>query len=270
VADLDADGDLDLASLNEMTNDLTIYFQTGPRQFDGPLRLGGAGVIDGGGAFEAVDLEGDGDVDLLCTGAAFGPQLTLFRQEGGGTFAAPVGIGAQVFISSFGLDVIDLDADGALDIVLGPNEGPIVFYQASDGSFEAPVLLAPGLISRSIADLDGDGRLDVMATGRTDGPARVLYQLAPRTFTAPHVLAPAAEFLSSPHDLDADGDLDFVVQQSTAFSVLFQLAPRRFSTLRPIEGSLFLDAADLDADGDLDIVGRGASPNEIVVHWGGR
>jgi len=110
-------------------------------------------------------------------------------------------------------------------------------------------------------------------SGGAPQPAQVLYQTAPRTFTGPFVLDHEAENLR-PTDLDADGDLDFIAVSSSSpfYHFSFQLAPRRFSSLAPIEGVFVLsDAADVDSDGDVDLVYRGYSAlDQVVIRWGGR
>jgi hypothetical protein len=76
--DLEGDGDLDLVSANEFGNDLTAFRQLTPARFDPvPLVLGGFPTTSRPESLVVVDLDGDGDPDLL-TANANGDDLTVF------------------------------------------------------------------------------------------------------------------------------------------------------------------------------------------------
>ena len=84
--DLDGDGDVDIASANELGDDVTIFFQTAPGVFDRlPLVLADSTALDSPGGLEAADLDGDGDADLVSANALSG-SLTLFEQTAPGVY----------------------------------------------------------------------------------------------------------------------------------------------------------------------------------------
>jgi hypothetical protein len=69
IADLDRDGDLDLVWVNLFSDNVTVFFQRCPGVFDPvPLALGGPPTIDGPVSVAAVDIDGDGDVDIVSGG----------------------------------------------------------------------------------------------------------------------------------------------------------------------------------------------------------
>jgi hypothetical protein len=64
LADLNQDGALDLASANEGSDDVTLFFQEADLKFASPLALGGGGASQGPRELLAADMDRDGDLDL--------------------------------------------------------------------------------------------------------------------------------------------------------------------------------------------------------------
>ena len=130
------------------------------------------------------DLDGDGDLDLLL-GKSSG-EIEYLRNEG--TAAAPRFVLAS---ERFGdIDVgrrsrpwlVDLDGDGDLDLLVGGEDG-VVWLWRNEGSTREPHfvpdpavhLVLPPLAAPSAADLDGDGRPELVIGGVAGG--LLLYRL---------------------------------------------------------------------------------------------
>jgi len=82
AADLDGDGDLDLASANQLGDSLSIFLQTSPGRFiphpRGPLSLGGnESPLNHPQSVAAMDIDGDGDVDLISANT-LSENITIF------------------------------------------------------------------------------------------------------------------------------------------------------------------------------------------------
>ncbi len=220
MADVDGDGDLDLLLAD--TNDydgggggITLYRNGGSGTFaDALLASGIHGALD----VKVLDLEADGDPDLLFANDYFG--LGLLENDGTGAFQDKSSRlpGATAFLDEILWSVAaDLDADGDVDLagaVRPTYPGmPFAFWYAGDGagSFGDASARIPQSIARpragsfetcAAADLDGDGDLDLVGQRsllENDGAGRL--SRSHRSIESPGGVAAFA-------DLDLDGDLD--------------------------------------------------------------
>ncbi len=277
AADLDRDGDRDLASANFDDDTITVFWQEAPGTFDpSPLILGDGSAV---GPSRAADLDGDGDLDLA---TAWG-DVRYFRQVAPGSFDPDPVVVAELRypFGASSVHAADVDGDGDLDLVVEIVSFPdpsrlAVFLQVSPGIFD-PQPLAAGdpaadgsLQSPVAADLDGDGDQDLVACSPTG--IRVLAQTSPGTYTGESVAieSPAGGAFPSlvAADLDSDGDLDLGCTDFAGTLNLFLQARPGVFAADPITlggkpetvGAMFLVAADLDGDLDLDL----ASANRIA------
>jgi len=154
IADLDGDGDNDIASRAATTNQLAVRLQTSPGVFAAtPAVVPMTGTL---AALAAADLDGDGDLDLVLGAAG---ALSIALQTTPGVFA-PQPLSAT---SCGSIAIADLDADGRPDIVADLNGVLNVFRQVGRGTFRAlGTTIANNIGALSTADVDGDGFVDVV------------------------------------------------------------------------------------------------------------
>ncbi len=162
-ADLDDDGDVDLAVCNGYSNDVSVLLNNGSGVFvlQTPLH-----PVDESPQFLATrDLTGDGIADIV-TVNSIGESVSLLAGIGDGSFAPAVHttVAGQF---PYGLQVIDLDGDDDLDLVL-PIRGASAWqpiWNDATGVFTAGALHFGGTHCHTVgaADWDGDGDIDVAA-----------------------------------------------------------------------------------------------------------
>ncbi len=124
--------------------------------------LGGANVACG-------DVDGDGEGEILVSaGPGGGPHVTIHESDGTmiGNFMAY----AQTFRGGIKIDTIDLNGDGKMEIITGPEHGgPHVQiftgwgHQLTPGIFAFDANFGGGLAVAG-GDIDGDGRDEMLVT----------------------------------------------------------------------------------------------------------
>jgi len=238
AADFDGDGDLDLVVAAfgwRKTGSLLLLEQ---RSTAGAAPVFEARPLDPRtGAIHALpaDMNRDGRSDIVVLFAQEHETVAAYINEGGGRFRTETVYAApHPNWGSSGIQVVDLDKDGDLDVllthgdtfddlILKPYHG--IQWLENRGTFpyvEHTLASLPGVHRAEAADLDGDGDLDVIAVARApnagDGTASKLASVVwleqgkPGEFRR-HTL----EMGSPTHatmdagDFDLDGDIDFVV-----------------------------------------------------------
>jgi RHS repeat-associated protein len=269
--DFDGDGILDLVTANRDYGSLSLLIGQDDGAFHSPsqLNLGGSySPLD----VAVGDLNGDGNLDLITIAApSFGNVIAVaFLGVGDGTFTEA----SSLPVSTFGYDpetrlhVGDFDEDGDLDVLASATYRVQLLRNDGAANFLSSELLLEATGPVAVGDVDGDGDLDIVTSNIPgeiqskvflNNGAGEFPQSLPLTFPANSIQS-AIELA----DLNGDGDLDLVVQQSVGLehtlSVLLGAGDGSFSAAAVIaqtgssnSDTYSLAVGDVDGDGDVDI-----------------
>ena len=216
VADMNGDGKADII-LESTNNSLAVLLGNGNGTFQAAqvtnLTYGIYGDLAVG------DFNKDGKMDLAVpSGSGY---VSILFGNGNGTFLPPVNINIPTS-SPQGVKTADLNGDGNLDlIVANGNKGITVLLGTAAGVFQAPVSYASSATFNSsspnpstlvIGDIDGDGKVDVIALNYNFGTVAVLKGNGDGTFQAPVEYATSeSPFNGAALDLNADGAVDLII-----------------------------------------------------------
>jgi hypothetical protein len=228
-----------------------------------PLLVGSvvSRVLPGAAGEVAIgDLDGDGRPDLaVATGA---PNVTVFLDP----LAVADGLANMSMYAVPGLACGDLDGDGDLDLAMSRATDIRTLLNAGDGTFPTRSFVAQtgAFTSSRIADLDGDGANDVVASRGDRGAVAAFRGTGGGAFAAPVDLAVDSPGAPAPADVDGDGHLDVLLLDGTgAIQVLRNGGDGALASKAPIAaaggGLLAFASGDIDGDGLPDIAAIDAS-----------
>ena len=229
-----------------------------------------------------VDLDGDGDLDVVISNDRPDPKL-VYLNDGKGRFQAGTTFGKAEW-STRNASVADLNGDGLPDIVVanrtggGPGANYLCLNRGA-GKFDEDCLAFSQESATTItpADFNRDGRIDLLVPHR-DGGQSYLYinegGAGPTFRKVPFGPSDAAVRVSEAADLDADGRLDIVtVGERSGVTIFFGQDAEKFSPGVPAYAAnkvpYALAVGDVNRDGAIDIlVGNIEAPSIVLVNDG--
>jgi hypothetical protein len=263
IADMDNNGWPDILRQHYSDDFISILYQDSVMTFRNEI-LERSWDNTGGSQMAVGDLDGDNDLDLVFPeNGNIDGDISWFENIAGKLHRHYLYSEIQSGrIAKFG----DLDGDGDLDVVACSadefNRDDEIFWYENRGEtgfsewrIDDDLKFPADL---ELADLDGDGALEVIATARDDndllwykkeGPAWKKFQVEDNA-NQPYGCAVA--------DIDRDNDKDLALCSSADNKVYWYLNNGAGSfTRRVVDPNLAgpheIEAADLDADGDLDL-----------------
>ncbi len=219
----------------------------------------------------AVDIDGDGDTDVLGTADGSNAVL-LWLNDGNDPIYWTVQVIDAPYAGANALAAGDLDGDGNIDVVaMAASYSNKLTWWQNDG--EQPIGWTERVIATQfldpwgvdLADVDGDGRTDVLGAA-WDGreiswwrnlpgdPIDWTKQVIGSNFAGAHGVRAA--------DIDGDGLVDVVGAAATAHQIVWwrndgsdPIIWTQYPIRTGFNGARAAHPADIDGDGDNDVVG---------------
>lgn len=290
VVDIDGDGDLDIILAREFQPNV-ILRNDGAGRFEDVSeqllpRVAQRWTRDSEDVGVA-DFNGDGLLDIVFVSEDDFVN-ELFLQQPGGAFVDGTDGLRGAMGKTNALLVIDLNADGIPDLLLGNEGRNLALRGLGDGSFEDATddhlpLLADTTQDIEAGDIDGDGDLDLVEGN--EGRPRILINNGAGVFTdessARMDLVPGGEQTREVAlgDVDGDGDLDLAMANvgfppvggDRTDRLLLNDGSGRFEDVTAARWvvderhTLDVDFVDIDGDCDLDAIRCFAFPGGLSV-----
>lgn len=176
VADINGDGRDDIVSL--ATGGISVLLSDGDGTFTNSASFSPIGTFNH--SLSLGDFNGDGKYDFVAQDSPSG-DLYLYTGNGDGTFSAGQNIGNAWY--GYGSACGDINRDGKDDLVIGTLGGTYAFVSQANGTFAKSQIATGDSRSVALADLDGDGYLDVMSGILGTRSMKVLMGSGTGTFT---------------------------------------------------------------------------------------
>ena len=275
AADANGDGKVDLFVTNANSSTVSVLLGNGDGSFQAPQTYAtGPGPV----GIATADVNGDGKADLLVTNNSSNT-VSVLLGNGDGTFQAQQTYATG--ISPQGITTADVNGDGKVDLLVANafDNTVGVLLGNGDGTFQVQQAYrtggtSPGTARITTADVNRDGKVDILVTEVNTNIVSVLLGNGDGTFQAPQTYAtgPGPQGVTTA-DVNGDGNVDLMVAnwRSNNVSVLLGNGDGTFQaqqTYATGNNPFGITTADVNGDGKTDLVVTNQGSDTVSVLLG--
>lgn len=279
IADVDGDGDLDILVATYKGNRLLLFLNDGESSPQWVLQEIAAD-FEGAHDVEAVDMDNDGDLDLVAA-AAEGDLLRWYRNDGGIPIQWQQLLITDNVFYPCRIHPVDMDQDGNMDVVCaayGSAAGPssVTVWYGSGGpepawTREDVDTAIQGAHGIRAADFDNDGDLELVSAAMNQSRTFIYFNNG-SGWSRSSVGSVAACAIVKPADMDGDGDWDIAVSSFGSGGVAWweNISEGISWQKRIIQtgggSTSCIIPADIDNNGKLDVLAVRFAQGRVVWH----
>lgn len=269
AADVDGDGDMDIVISQASPASKIVWLENDGGDFVNFPRIFIDTAIQSVTAIQLVDLDNDGDVDVVGVDKVADQLLWLENQNAGQTWTKYV-IETGVSVNSTSdISIADIDADGDLDVVVAANTASTLYWYENGGAAatwtkqDTGIVTAGNVSAVATGDLTLDGAIDIVYGTESGSPYIKIVgnqngdgsSWASSTVAA-GTAASIVDIQLADLDLDGLAEIYFHETNFRLDQLTYSFATSSWSSVPIIASGVYgkTSFADMDNDGDLDIL----------------
>ena len=280
-SDLDGDGDMDIVAISVDASTLNWFENDGFQSFTPHVIATG---LSNPSSLSIGDFDKDGDLDIVTVNiGGASKRVRLFTNGGSENFTNnELGYNAVISSKSFTVSTADMNNDGDIDVISytvnsSATENISIRFNNGSGGFLTPSYTTTSLtdlFGLFIADIDGDGYLDIVSGSRNENTLAWYKNDGAGAFTgSEQIIATDVTSIRNVFaiDIDGDGNMDLLSASANDNTIAwYQNNGSETFTKIVIDNTALLaqdvSAADADGDGDIDILASSKNDNTVAIY----
>ena len=283
AVDLDGDKDIDVLSASYADDKIAWYKNNGEND---PSFTAHTITTSADGAFSvyAVDVDGDGDIDVLSASRA-DDKIAWYKNDGENDPSFTAHTITTSADGAFSVYAVDVNGDGYMDVLSASYDDDKIAWYKNDGNenFATHIISTSAIEAVSVyaVDVNGDGYMDVLSASHDDDKIAWYKNDGDENFISKIISTSAVHAFSVyAVDVDDDGDIDVLSASgkddkiawyenrgSASFTAHNVNQPDTDGGANPnngdANGANFVYAVDMDGDGDIDVLSASFLDNKI-------